>query len=216
MKEVIPPSPDAKKPWFEPVTVLLMAFASLGTAWCSYQSSNWNNESSSYSASSTDKQRQVMALHLEATQIESSQVSAFLEIINATLKGDEKTVRFYTDRIQGEFKAAYEKWIALKPFENPKAPPHPFIPGLYESHYRQDMAILHEEADQNASRSTIAGNHANGYLSLTVILATVLFFAGTAGKFDHRYVRFSSLIFALTLFLYCGTRMLMLPVKLGG
>ncbi|MEY4484162.1 MAG: hypothetical protein RL693_1614, partial [Verrucomicrobiota bacterium] len=171
------------------------------------------NESSDYSASSTDKQRHVMALHLEATQIETTQVAAFMQIIDATLNGNDKVARFYTDRIQGEFKVAYEKWIALNPFENPKAPPHPFVPGLYESHFRNDMARLHEESDADATKSTAAGNHAAGYLSLTVILATVLFFAGTASKFDHRYVRLSSLLFALTLFLYCGARMLMLPVN---
>lgn len=216
MKSESNTSSDAKKPWFEPVTALLMAIASLGTAWCSYQSSNWNNESSGYSASSNDKQRNAMALHLEANQVETAQVSVFLQTINATLNGNEKLSHFYTARLQGELKVAYEKWMTLKPFENLTAPPHPFVPGLYEPRYRKDMARLHEEAAGDARKSTVAGNHASGYLNLTVILATVLFFAGTAGKFDHRHVRWSSITFALTLFLYCGTRILMLPVKWGG
>jgi hypothetical protein len=49
-------------------------------------------------------------------------------------------------------------------------------------------------------------------LSNTVILATVLFFAGTMEKFNQRRVRWSSLAFAVTLFGFAVVRMIMLPV----
>jgi hypothetical protein len=50
------------------------------------------------------------------------------------------------------------------------------------------------------------------YLSNTVLFAAVLFFAGTSGKFDHRYVRQSSLFFAIAGFFFAAVRMFMLPI----
>ena len=50
------------------------------------------------------------------------------------------------------------------------------------------------------------------YLSTTVLLATVLFFAGTSAKFDQRHVRQSSLFFAVAVFLFAVWRMIALPV----
>ena len=52
------------------------------------------------------------------------------------------------------------------------------------------------------------GHTAGTYLSNTVLLATVLFFAGTVGKFTQRHVRWSSLTFAIVLFGYALIRML--------
>src|SRR5438093_13193691 len=40
-----PKAEPAKKRWVEPVTALLMALATLSTAWCSYQSAAWTRQS---------------------------------------------------------------------------------------------------------------------------------------------------------------------------
>src|SRR5882762_11314910 len=37
--------PQEKKKWVESVTALLMALATVGTAWCSYQSAAWTRQS---------------------------------------------------------------------------------------------------------------------------------------------------------------------------
>jgi len=37
--------PQEKKRWVEPVTALLMALATLSTAWCSYHSAAWTRKS---------------------------------------------------------------------------------------------------------------------------------------------------------------------------
>ena len=57
-------------------------------------------------------------------------------------------------------------------------------------------------AAQFATQSKASCITAQGYLSNTVILAMVLFFAGTASKFDQRRVRWRSLGFVSILVLY--------------
>lgn len=212
MEDDTPITPEPKKRWFEPVTAILMAVSSLSTAWCSYQNSRWSGESSDLATHADQLGRQAAAQHLEARQLESMQMRLWMEAMDAKLDGDEKLARFYTDRFTDELKPAYDKWIALKPLENPAAPPHPFVQGLYEFRYEKEIRDAHAEAAEAQKQSNITGNHASSYLSNTVLLATVLFFAGTAGKFDQRRVRWSSLAFALAIFVYAAARMILLPI----
>jgi hypothetical protein len=102
--------------------------------------------------------------------------------------------------------------MAMKPFENPSAPPHPFIQGLYQPRFTQEIHDKQAEASKLGARSKATGANAAGYLATTVIMATVLFFAGTAGKFDERRVRNPSLVFAILLFIFGVVRMIQLPI----
>jgi hypothetical protein len=206
------PTDEVKRIWFEPVTAILMAVASLSTAWCSYQISLWSGQRSGFETHADKLEKQATAMHLEARQIESVQMREVMEVIDATLEGDAKRARFYADRFEGELKPAYEKWIAANPFENPDAPPHPFVPALYTPRYQQEIRDARAAAAQAESQSNVTGHTASTYLSNTVILATVLFFAGTVGKFTQRHVRRSSLAFAIVLFGYVVVRTLVLPV----
>ncbi|MEI6536604.1 MAG: hypothetical protein WCN98_14760 [Verrucomicrobiaceae bacterium] len=212
MPDDLPNPPDSKKPWFEPVTAILMAVSSLSTAWCSYQSSRWSGQSSDLGTQADKLERNAATMFLESHQIVTVQVKAFFEVIDAHLAGNEKLERFYTDRFGAELKPAYEKWLAFKPYENPAAPPHPFVPALYTPRFAQEIKDAKAEAAQSEAKSNITGHTAGAYLSNTVVLASVLFFAGTMGKFDQRHVRWSSLAFAIALFAYAAVRMAMLPV----
>jgi hypothetical protein len=189
-----------------------MAVASLSTAWCSYQSSRWSGQSSDLDTHGDKLERQAAALHLEGRLIEGVEFRAVMEVIDAQLAGNTKVAQFYTDRFRGNLKPAYEKWIALKPFDDPTAPPHPFVPSLYTPPFEREIQDMKAEAERVEAQGNVAGHFASSYLSNTVLLASVLFFAGTAGKFDQRHVRQFSLFFAIALFLYAAVRMLMLPV----
>ncbi len=207
-----PATPEPKRRWFEPTTAILMAVASLGSAWCSYQSSRWSGQSGNLGTLADELERRAIAMHLESQQVQTAQIRIFTELVDARLEGKDKITKFYEARIGGEFKPAYEKWLALKPFDDPAAPPHPFVPGIYAPRFEQDIRDAHAGSLKNFALSNVAGSNASGYLGNTVTFATVLFFAGTAGKFDQRHVRQYSLVFAIVMFLYAVVRIAMLPV----
>ena len=212
MSESKSPDENSKRAWFEPVTAILMAVASLSTAWCSYQSSRWSGQSSGFATAADKFEKEAAELHLAGQQIETAHLNAVMEVIDAKLEGDEKRAAFYMDRFSAELKPAYEKWMALQPFENAEAPPHPFVPALYTPRFHDKVNQLRAEAAQAEAQSNTNGHTADTYLTNTVILATVLFFAGTVGKFTQRHVRWSSLAFAIVLFGYVVVRMILLPV----
>jgi hypothetical protein len=207
------PNPnEAKRRWFEPASAILMALATLSTAWCSYQSSKWNGVSSNFATKAARLEQRAAVLDVQDTQIVSIQVTLFTDFINAKVAGNDKLAQFYSDRFPPELRTAYDRWMAQKPLENPKADPHPFVPGLYKPRFAEDIRQATADAGRDGAEAKRTGNVAAQYLSNTVLLAAVLFFAGTSAKFDQRYVRQSSLFFAVAAFLFAASRMLMLPV----
>lgn len=205
-------SVEAKRSWFEPVTAVLMALTTLATAWCSYESSRWSNQSSTDSSTAANLEREANALHAESTQVLSTQVTVFLDLLHAQLVGEEKVVNYYTPRLGGELRQAYDAWLAQKPFENVKAPPHPFVPELYHPRFADEVKEKRAKSAEHSLAGNKEGRTAATYLANTVLFATVLFFAGTANKFEHRVVRQSTIFFAVAVFLFAVVRLLMLPV----
>jgi hypothetical protein len=198
--------------WFEPASAILMALATLSTAWCSYQSSKWNGQSSGFATEAGRANQKAGLLLLEGNQLTSIQAKMFMEFISAHVTGNDKLANFYSDRFPPELRKAYDAWLAEKPFENPNADPHPFVPKLYEGRFVQDAHLANADAGRNDAEAKRTSNIGAQYLSNTVLLAAVLFFAGTSAKFNQRHVRQSSFFFALAVFLFAAVRMFLLPV----
>lgn len=198
--------------WLEPAIAILMAVSSLATAWCSYQNSRWSEESADHSTEADKLERLAATLHLEAGQVEAMHSRMWMEAMDAEIDGDEKLARFYKQRFADELRPAYEKWVATNPLENPHAPPHPFSAGFYQQRFVREVSEAKEDAAAAEKLSNDTGHTASRYLSSTVLLATVLFFAGTAERFDQRRVRMGSLVFAGVLFVYAIARVSGLPI----
>ncbi len=188
-----------------------MALATLSTPWCSYQSSKWSGQSGAFAAEAGRLNQKAALLHLEGNQVTGVQLKMFTEFIDAQLNGNDKMAQFYLERFPPELRKAFDAWLKEKPFQNPNADPHPFVPKLYKARFVEDAQVANADAGQNDAEAKRTGNVAAQYLSNTVLLAAVLFFAGTSARFDQRHVRQSSFFFAIAAFLFAAERMLMLP-----
>ena len=189
-----------------------MALATLGTAWCSYQSSKWNGQSTGFATEAGRANQKAALFHLEGNQVLSVQAKIFMEFIDAQMAGKDKLASFYLDRFPPELRKAYDAWMTEKPFETPSADPHPFVPNLYQPRFVQDARLSNAYAGRNDAEAKRTSNLAAQYLSNTVLLAAVLFFAGTSAKFNQRHVRQGSFFFAVAVFLFAVVRMFLLSV----
>src|SRR5881394_121989 len=191
-----------KKRWIEPVTALLMALATLSTAWCSYQSAAWTRKSNRLMNEFNALERKAGLLSIQGIQQATIHTTMFMQILAAQQAGNEKLVNFYVERFPPDVRKAYDAWIAEKPFENPNADPHPFVPKLYETPGTREAADANAKAANSLNEARKAGTLSGQYLANTVLFAAVLFFANASSRFEQRRVRIVSFTFAVGVFLF--------------
>lgn len=207
------PAPEPpKERWVEPVTALLMALSTLWTAWCSYESATWTRRANRLMNDFSALERRAGILTLKGTEDSIIHVAMFMQVLAAQQAGNEQLVNFYVQRFPQDVRKAFDAWMAQKPFENPKAAPHPFVPELYEMRGSREAAELSKKAADSLQESRNAGTVSGQYLANTVLFAAVLFFANAAGKFEQRRVRLVTMAFASLVFLVAVARMLSLPL----
>ena len=200
-----------KKRWVEPVTAVLMAFATVGTAWCSYESAAWTRQSNRLMNEYNALERRAGVLTLQGMQSATIHTAMFMQMLAAKEAGNEKLANFYIERFPPDVRKAYDAWLAEKPFENPKADPHPFVPNLYESRGTREAAELSAKAANNLVEARRAGNTSGQYLANTVLFATMLFFANAVIKFEQKRVRIVAFTFAVAVFVFSIVRTALLP-----
>ena len=200
-----------RKQWVEPVAALLMALATLSTAWCSFESAAWTRKGNGLMNEFNTLERRAALLSLQGMQQATIQTAMFTDVMAAKQAGNEQLANFYVERFPPELRKAYDAWLAQKPFENPSADPHPFVPNLYEMRGSREAADASAKAAKSQREAGSAGSISGQYLANTVLFATVLFFANASAKFEQRRVRVVAFIFAVAVFVFAVLRTAVLP-----
>jgi hypothetical protein len=200
-----------KKRWVEPIAALLMALATLGTAWCSYESAAWTRRSNRLMNEFNSLERRAGLINVQGVQTATIHVAMFMQVLAAKQAGNEQLASFYVQRFPADMRKAYDAWVAQNPFEDPKADPHPFVPNLYEMRGTREAAEANATAARKVQEALKSGSLSGQYLGNTVLFAAVLFFANAASKFEQRRVRVIAFLFALGVFSFAVIRVLILP-----
>jgi hypothetical protein len=188
-----------------------MALATLSSAWCSFESAAWTRKSNRLMNEFNALERRAGVLTLQGMQQTTMQTGMFMQALAAHEAGNDRSVNFYVERFPPELRKAYDAWMAQKPFQNPNADPHPFVPNLYEVRGTREAAEATAKAASSLQASRNASSFSGQYLANTVLFATVLFFASASGKFEQRRVRVVAFAFAVAVFLFALVRTAMLP-----
>jgi hypothetical protein len=199
---------------FEPVALLLLSLATVGTAWCSYQAAVWGGITQRMTNLSAASSRIAITAQLQSYQMALLDVVLFSQHINARSISNEPLARFYAERFRSEAKTAFTAWMATRPFENPDAPPHPFVTNLYQPSLLAEARRAENESQTLWEEAGNAGRTSRSYVLITVLLACALFCGGTAAKFDIVWIRRAVLGLGLAAFLFAAERLILLPVRI--
>lgn len=181
-------------------SAILMSLATVATAWCAYQSAEWGGEQSFMLGESNRAGREATLQESLAMQQRSLDAALFMEWIGAIATENQPLEEFYLQRFRPVMRTAVDAWLATDPRNNPDAPPHPFV--LPEYTIGQD-SIASAERERSATSWALARQydaHGDRYVLLTVVFASVLFFAGISEKFDEDRVRIGVLVMGTILF----------------
>lgn len=203
----------ARHPFFEPVALVLLSLATVGTAWCSYQAAAWGAAAQGAINRANAAARDAVVHQLKSSQMTLQDVALFSHYVNARGQSNEPLARFYADRFRDEAKTAFEHWLVLRPFENPTAPPHPFVTNFYQPRLLAAAAAAEADTVREFTAAGDAGRTSRAYILVTVVLASALFCGGTASKFDQHWIRRAVLAMGLGAFLFAAARLFLLPVQ---
>lgn len=191
---------DKRNRWVEITCAVVLSLATTASAWCAYQSTRWGGIQTFRLAAANTASRESSAAALSDLQLRAFDASMGISWMQAKHDGNERQEKFLYDRFRPEMKQAVEAWLKTDPFNNPSAPLGP----LKMTEYVQpELAEANRQAELS-SREFAAAMRANqtadGYVLLTVLFASVLFFGGIAGTLDSRRLRIGILTIALALF----------------
>lgn len=186
----------------ELIATIVLAVATILTAWSGFQSGKWGGEQSvnfsEAGAARTESTRsdtlggQLIQIDI-ATYIdwitalrEELNTGAITEdSLNPYTPTDGTVSGFLYNRFREEFLPAVDAWLATEPIINEAAPKTPFIMDEYVVAQRVEADRLAQVADDKAAQARTANQNGDNYVLTMVLFASVLFFAGVSSKMNR-------------------------------
>jgi hypothetical protein len=185
------------------IATVLLALATVATAWAAYQARQWTGEQSQGYSHATAARIAVNRTSAVANRQVQVDVSTFIQWVDARAQGRARLADFYEARFRDEFKPAFDAWLATKPLTNSRAPKTPFELPQYRlaANAKADALEAQAAADSNAAKD--ANQRADNYTLAVVLFASALFFAGLSIKLASRTSRI--VLLGLGAFLFVST-----------
>ncbi len=198
----------------ELVATVLLAVATVATAWSGYQSTRWNGEQAKAAARANALRiDSTKAAGLANTQTEID-VATFTQWVNAYAQEQTELADFYFKRFREEFRPAVDAWVATRPLKNPDAPLTPFAMPEYTLASRAEADRLDAEAEVQAAQARRNIQRASNYVLGVVLFASALFFAGMSTKLTSPRLRIVMLCIGCVVFLGTAIWIATTPVSI--
>jgi hypothetical protein len=217
---------------FEIVEAVLLALATVLTAWTAFQSTKWSGvQANSYAQASATRVESSRA-STRAGQMTVIDVDTFIAWVDALsaeeragqrnglapdgsyMPNPESESGFFYERFREEFKPAVHAWLAERPLTNADAPLTPFATPEYSLAEDERAARLEREAEAFATEAREANQRGDNYVLMTIMFATVLFFAGISSKMDTFRARAFLLACAVIVFLVAAGIVISFPKEI--
>jgi hypothetical protein len=198
----------------ELAATVLLALATVATAWSAYQAREWTGEQSQgYSHATATRIAVNRAAALANRQVQID-VATFIQWINAHEEHRTSLAAFYRARFRDEFKPAFAAWLARKPFTTAGAPPTPFDMPQYHLKASDEADRLDSTAAAYSQQAKDANQRGDNYMLAVVLFASSLFFAGISTKLHGSNARAGLLALGWIVFVGTVIWLATMPVQL--
>ena len=185
----------------ELVATLLLAVATVATAWSGYQSTRWNGEQAKAAGKANAlRVESAKAAGLANTETEID-VATFTQWVNAYSLEQAELADFYFNRFRKEFTPAVNAWVATRPLKNADAPATPFAMPEYRLQARVTAERLEAQSAASTAKVLAYLQTASNYVLCVVLFASALFFAGISTKLTTPRLRVAMVSLGCVVFL---------------
>lgn len=173
----------------EAIGVALLSIAALASSWASYEAERWSGVQAGKYSTANGLWVESSRATTTAGQQAAVDVALFTNWLNAYATGNGQLQDFYRTRFRPEFAPAFEAWFASVPRHDLAAAPTPFETPRYRLSERERAAQLEADAARTFSEGEAANQRSDDYVLATVLLSSVLFFAGISQPIHHVALR---------------------------
>jgi hypothetical protein len=196
---------DRKIKRIEAISTILLSAATVLSAWCIYQSSQWNGEQYFRIEDENNADRVRMEKEIAARQRQVAETILFLQYVDAVSNNNTEKADFLYHRFPPHLLKAALAWKKLDPLNNPDVPISPMQMKEYVLPEADDIKRYDEQAKKFKRAANECDNRSDNYMLLSLVLSMVLFFCGLIGVTDSLMNKrillgFASVIFLITLF----------------
>jgi hypothetical protein len=194
---------------------VLLAVATVATAWSGYQATRWNGEQAKAGARASAMRIESSKADAFANAQSQVDVATFTQWVNAYALKQRELSDFYFRRFRPEFKPAVVAWIATRPLKNASAPLTPFAMPQYHLAARDSAASLEASAAVWALKAQTDIQRSSNYILCVVLFTTALFFASVSTKLQTPRLRKVLLGLGLTVFVATLVWLATFPVSVA-
>jgi hypothetical protein len=207
------------KKWEQRTTMLavvLMAAATLGSSWSTYQSSLWNGVQTFLLMDAATQSRAADEKRLTSNQLRTLEASLFVEYARDYYEGKTELSDFLVARMRPEMREAVRAWVATQPRKNPQAPSSPFVMPQYRAKVDDEAREMEAKSAATYNAAQTANRTSDIYGMVGVVFTAALFLAGLVSGFDQRLARQIVLIMSLSMLAIALLIMVRQPVTYPG
>jgi len=195
----------------EMVAVLVLGLATVGTAWCGYQASQWNGAQSAATSTSTDQRVEASRLFGVATQRVSYDSSMIAQYAQAVQAKNTQLVAFYrATLIREELLPVIDRWETQ--IRSGGTPTRLVDDTSYMDDQLGPYRTSTAKADASTKEALHAGDISHDYVITTILLAVALFFSGVLSSFGYRPARLLLLMAAIATVAVAAVNLADLPI----
>lgn len=196
---------------FEIIVTILLSFATLSSAWCSYQADLWGDKERISIIESMRFEEDANELILESNQIRVAHLNIVSTFIDHYLNDDTLYCKYILAHADSVLKPALLEWVKQRPKYVPEIP-NPLKLSVYKNTYEEKIHKFESVSRMKKTESENANEISDKYMLLTVLLSLVLFFSGISGTLSVKSAQILSTVISLIIFIGAVTILISLPV----
>ena len=203
-----------RKRWVEITCAVVLALATMASAWCAYQSTLWGGVQTFKLAAANKAAREAVKYEIEAQETRLFDGLMLVHYVEQRLSGNKRVEELLDKRFRPELQAAVNAWLATDPFNSPQAPLSPMKMPQYVQSELHEAERFHAESATAYDAAERSNHLSDTYVLLTVLFAAVLFFGGISGTLsnDARRLRWTMQALSLLLFVGISCYLLTMPI----
>lgn len=175
-----------RTPLNETLVVFVLGFTAILTAWTGFQGVKWSGVQSQEYNEAAALRAEASRYATQAAHQKSVDLAVFIAWVNSTASGDSRQADFARNRFTDAFRPAFDAWLRTDPLNSPDAVATPFDMPEYDVAEERRANELLEKTRKAEARANKAGERVDSQSLMTVLFATVLFFASMSLRFRSR------------------------------